>query len=81
MAEPQVFHDYEFHFSSGELLCVTLLEGRDALQVPGDGTMVLKVSHEEGCEVETVVHLSKLNGTQITKRTVKDEAEDQARQQ
>jgi len=70
--KPTVLCDFEFHFTSGELLCVTVEEGRDTASVSAE-QIALTVRPEPGTEIALLVDRAKLNAFQRTKRTLESQ--------
>lgn len=65
MSDTLTFYDYEFHFTHGEPLFVTVLEGRD--EVIRDDQRFDVVIHGE-TEALVSVDVAKLNGFRRTQR-------------
>ena len=71
MAEPQVYADLVFKFTSGNQVAVDLLEGRDTL-VDSSGLYTV-TSHEGGVERVLTIYKHKLDALECTKRIVTPE--------
>lgn len=69
---PQVWLDLEFHFTHGEPLFATLMEGRDTLEAPNTPDQPWRVTIQATPdETETLLILpGTLNGLRTTRRTV-----------
>jgi hypothetical protein len=73
LAEPITYIDIEFHFTHGEPLYVTLMDGRDTFTNVGEYAQC-ELKHETGeGETTITIHRDKLNGVRATKRVVKPE--------
>ncbi len=70
--DAQVWTDYEFHFTHGEPLFVSVLEGRDAVTPPVSANQPWEITlHESDDLTSTVtVYPWRLNGMRETRRVV-----------
>lgn len=69
MADQQVYYDLEFHFSSGERVAFTVMEGRDAIDESQAG--IYRATIMDGVTERTIViHKDKVDAVESTKRVV-----------
>lgn len=71
VADTITYYDYEFHFTSGELLCVTVQEGRDSCNPCANGTGLFVVINEPNRRQQLTIDATKLNAWQFTQRIEK----------
>lgn len=72
MSDPKVLIDYEFHFASGELMYLTVEDGRDEMD-GDDQSLRFTIRDEPDVEDRVQVFISKLNGVRATKRILQPE--------
>jgi len=71
MADPQVYADLVFKFTSGNQVAVDVLEGRDTID-ESSGLYII-TSHEGGVERKLTIYKYRLDAVECTKRIVKAE--------
>jgi len=72
MADPQVYADLVFKFTSGNQLVATVLEGRDTIDQSQGGLYVI-TSYEGGVESVVTIYKYRLDAVECTKRIVTPE--------
>lgn len=76
MADSTTFYDLEFHFTSGERLCVTVVEGRDSLEeTPDYFQVIVQQPNDDHKVIESTLYVNKgkLDAMQSTKHVIPTE--------
>lgn len=70
VADILIYDDYEFHFTDGDVLDVTLQRGRDTMEVAPDRTTALIVRESTDLEERYHVPPDHVAYLKVTRRTV-----------